>query len=605
MAKVVAWVFVLALLAAAALGARYAWRKARAANDPLALARTAYAERDWRAANAQALRHLRKEPHNRDALRLLARTSARLGQARTAQTLYLGLGSEGAVAEDFYLLASTLLAEHHDDQARGLLEQALALESDHPDALHALAELCLRQDYYLAGVPLAERLHRIKGWQARGNWDLGRLRALLFDPSGAATAFEVALLLDPQGRTLDVAPGALRKRLARALLQLGRPSEARNTIEPVVQGASGGVDREAAWLLSRTHLQEGNWALASAALAQAGDFHESDPMAFEPASYVGSAACADCHAATYRSQQSSHHAHTFATGQALAKQAWPPQPLTDPRDRDVSFEFASRAEGVRIHADVNKHMYDALVLYALGSGSRATTFVVRDGANRMREFRVSRFAKDVGWDLTLHHPDRPSSPDGYLGNAMPADSLRNCVHCHSTDFRAALEGTGPEAADHGIGCERCHGPGGNHLKAVAGKFADMAIVQPKAGSAQERSALCAQCHQGPRGADVNAPDFVRFQGPNIARSRCYTESDGNFDCITCHNPHRNAETSAAHYEAICLQCHIAKRETEKAAGRGNACPVNPRTDCLSCHMPTIPDAVPHTPFTDHYIRVHR
>jgi hypothetical protein len=35
------------------------------------------------------------------------------------------------------------------------------------------------------------------------------------------------------------------------------------------------------------------------------------------------------------------------------------------------------------------------------------------------------------------------------------------------------------------------------------------------------------------------------------------------------------------------------------------CPVNPVTDCLDCHMPKNPSAVPHTIFTDHHIRVHR
>ena len=35
------------------------------------------------------------------------------------------------------------------------------------------------------------------------------------------------------------------------------------------------------------------------------------------------------------------------------------------------------------------------------------------------------------------------------------------------------------------------------------------------------------------------------------------------------------------------------------------CPINPRTKCLECHMPVVKDAVPHSPFSDHYIRVHR
>jgi hypothetical protein len=36
-----------------------------------------------------------------------------------------------------------------------------------------------------------------------------------------------------------------------------------------------------------------------------------------------------------------------------------------------------------------------------------------------------------------------------------------------------------------------------------------------------------------------------------------------------------------------------------------ACPVNPATDCLKCHMPKVDGAAPHSSFTDHQIRVHR
>jgi hypothetical protein len=33
--------------------------------------------------------------------------------------------------------------------------------------------------------------------------------------------------------------------------------------------------------------------------------------------------------------------------------------------------------------------------------------------------------------------------------------------------------------------------------------------------------------------------------------------------------------------------------------------VNPSTGCIGCHMPAVADIVPHSTFTDHFIRVHR
>src|SRR6185312_888998 len=120
-----------------------------------------------------------------------------------------------------------------------------------------------------------------------------------------------------------------------------------------------------------------------------------------------------------------------------------------------------------------------------------------------------------------------------------------CLQCHATDYRVAEDRSRPESTDRGIGCERCHGPGGNHVRAVATKFRDPAIARPQLYSADRIIALCGQCHspREDRSADLDKPAAVKFQAATLIRSRCYTESDGSFQCLTCHNPHRNAETS--------------------------------------------------------------
>ena len=48
----------------------------------------------------------------------------------------------------------------------------------------------------------------------------------------------------------------------------------------------------------------------------------------------------------------------------------------------------------------------------------------------------------------------------------------------------------------------------------------------------------------------------------------------------------------------------AKRELTALEPRAVTCPVNPRVDCLKCHMPKVPSVVPHAMFTDHHIRIH-
>jgi hypothetical protein len=114
-------------------------------------------------------------------------------------------------------------------------------------------------------------------------------------------------------------------------------------------------------------------------------------------------------------------------------------------------------------------------------------------------------------------------------------------------------------------------------------------------------------------ASRTAPDWTRFPGTTLEWSRCYRESGGALSCVTCHDPHRNAETAPAYYEAKCLSCHATVAPSTTAAPARShqgedafrsPCPVNPRRDCLQCHMPKVRYDWLHASFTDHYIRVH-
>jgi hypothetical protein len=246
----------------------------------------------------------------------------------------------------------------------------------------------------------------------------------------------------------------------------------------------------------------------------------------------------------------------------------------------------------------------------MGSNHQGRSFVGRDRDGQARELRVSQYPSAPEWDRTSEHPDEPPDRAGYLGRPIADESVRLCVHCHSTDFRAAQRPDGrPEAGDHGIGCERCHGPGGHHLRAIDERFPDLAIARPRLASASQIMGLCGQCHKAPASASPDKLNFIRFQAPTFVQSRCYTES-GSMSCVTCHNPHRDAGRNPAEYEAICLRCHPGGGGRAGEGGREtlstktwSACPVNPKSDCLRCHMPRVEGAVPRAVFTDHHIRV--
>ena len=218
-----------------------------------------------------------------------------------------------------------------------------------------------------------------------------------------------------------------------------------------------------------------------------------------------------------------------------------------------------------------------------------------------------------GWDRATGLPLHPEPDDEFLGKQMVGrDGVRRCLFCHTTNFRAVLDESGPEAADHSIGCETCHGPGGNHVAAVDAGLADMAIATPAKTPAAKVNKLCGQCHSMHNTSVIDAPRtdpvWYRFQSLTMTWSRCFTESDGKLSCVTCHDPHRDAETVPSRNEAKCLSCHSPDpgrgQDSKKAATAAKTrCPVNPTQGCITCHMPKAWMESTHSFKTDHYIRV--
>ena len=163
----------------------------------------------------------------------------------------------------------------------------------------------------------------------------------------------------------------------------------------------------------------------------------------------------------------------------------PASTITDP-GRSIASHTLRKIGGDRLQQEthVEGQTFRAIVDYAFGSGDRGLTLVGHEDDGQARELRLSHYPNGAGsiWDVTAGHPSNPRSLAEYLGQPLTEDSVRRCLFCHVTDARAVLKGSGPGASDHGIGCEKCHGPGGNHLLAVAAKFPDLAIARPSMAS---------------------------------------------------------------------------------------------------------------------------
>lgn len=138
----------------------------------------------------------------------------------------------------------------------------------------------------------------------------------------------------------------------------------------------------------------------------------------------------------------------------------------------------------------------------------------------------------------------------------------DCGECHTTGYQAGgsppgMPGISGTFALPGVQCELCHGPGDT-----------MESGNPTAQ-------FCGECHSnGPTSAIAAAGGFILSEGQ-------YNEflfgAHANLSCISCHNPHQNAEYGI---EEQCEDCHATKANTYEGTIMAEA-----GVECKDCHMP--------------------
>jgi tetratricopeptide (TPR) repeat protein len=603
-----------AVLGALLLGLFARWRDASRAAGPLERGASSYGRHDWHSAEQLARQHLKARKDDPEALRLLARSLFRQGKDQAALALCGRIADNFMAAEDYFLRGQALVRRGQRELGILVWRRALGRDADHVETLLALEDVMVQLDLLSEAARAAERLAAQPGWEARAALLLGKIRAEQSDPAGAAAALQRALAHPDQWHGADE-PDRVRRQLARFLLWTGRPAEARAALRLVASPAAGS---ETSWLLSRCDLQEGR-ASDDGTRTQSIAYREAHPIEREPAPFVGESRCRDCHKTEYNAQHSSRHARTFLRP-PFPSVALPEHAASDPANAAVTHTFSRRESQCGARTQIGENVYDTIFDYAFGSGDRGLTLIGRDSEDRWFEYRLSHYPGSVGWDVTSGQPARAAEPALYQGTRINADAVRRCLFCHTTNPRAISTRSGPESRDNAIGCERCHGPGGNHVQAIAARSADLAIARPLLTSGSEIVRLCSECHS-PRDPNFKMTpgtlESVRFQGTTLTWSRCYSESRGMLDCVTCHNPHRDADTRAESYVAHCLECHAAPAPAASGSVRAardpghrrpvsaSSCPVETKTNCAQCHMPKVKVPSAHTLFTDHFIRVHQ
>ena len=212
----------------------------------------------------------------------------------------------------------------------------------------------------------------------------------------------------------------------------------------------------------------------------------------------------------------------------------------------------------------------------MGSGNHVRTYLHRTARGTLIELPLAWYAEKGGsWALNpgLDESDPP------IGRKIGYD----CMFCHNSypSIPSGHEDAGSEPVftgqlPQGIDCQRCHGPGGNHVQALkaGAKLADIrsAIVNPSRLGKERAMEVCMQCHLETTSAPL--PNVIRRfdRGPfsyrpgeplsafqlsfdhapgsgregkfeivnsvyRLRQSKCFLESKGELACTTCHDPH--------------------------------------------------------------------
>lgn len=368
----------------------------------------------------------------------------------------------------------------------------------------------------------------------------------------------------------------------------------------------------------------------------------SKPKSRHVRGFVGSAACATCHAEiaeTYKSHPMS-----------LSFTPEPAEPSVESYDRDTQFQALRSPHTYRVTRDGGRIVHHELLLdeqgetlydqavpvaFAIGSGTRGCTYAV----NRQGILTVS----PISW-FTLAHEKKWNLSPGYASERDPGFDRRvteDCLLCHAGRYANASNQADVFAQEpileFAIGCERCHGPGEKHVKlhqsGTAVTLPDRTIVHPGRLPPRERESICNQCHlEGrmrvaryaqrlsdfqpgmslenlwsvlvvPEESLASGSARAVSQAEQMVSSTCFQASEGRMGCTSCHDPHRSVASKthaeqSEFYRDRCLTCHEDPDCTASPESRASV-----ENSCIDCHMRSLSDTnIAHAAQTDHRIQ---
>ena len=351
--------------------------------------------------------------------------------------------------------------------------------------------------------------------------------------------------------------------------------------------------------------------------------------------YVGSESCISCHreiSDAYKSHPMYRSIQRIGDNPALAAaQAKNTHLSGKQRVFDVEIQPDSMVHHERMYDVSGELIYDFPVEmdYVVGSGNRARAYLYQRG-NALFMSPLNWYSQSEKWDLA----------PGYLLDDQRRFDRRiteECLSCHAgrvaVEFRSGNLVQNPAFHEMSIGCEKCHGPGEQHVRRYSSnKLQEIAesIVNPASLDSDQREAICNQCHLQaaarivrPGRSDLDFRPGQRLDDiwsildvehpisedgkthsvnhvQQMRESRCYSQSAGRFGCTSCHDPHRIPSPSERDqfYRRKCFNCHTEKSCTEADDTRKQQA-----DSCIACHLPARKSSnISHVTQTDHRVK---
>ena len=358
------------------------------------------------------------------------------------------------------------------------------------------------------------------------------------------------------------------------------------------------------------------------------------PVQVKSDGYVSSQACLECHAWEHQTWHASYH-------RTMTQIASPESVIGSFDGREVSADHVT--------AKFDRRGDDFWVRLSPIKGKvLEKPVVMTTGSHHMQVYWMSS-----GWQSELS-----MVPFVYLKEAQrwiprraaflkdprfqAADDLETgrwnggCIRCHTTHGTPGLGDmqVNSRAAEFGIACEACHGPGENHVRYhKEDRTASVVdnIVNPSLLSHKKKSQVCGQCHGIYQLHDVadyfsNGVPFrpgedlsematigkysepeTQYWNDGMARvsgreynglidSPCYQGEE--FSCLSCHTLHvpeddprelsewanDQLQLNASSNQA-CTQCHEEYLDSEILTAHTHHATESSGSQCYNCHMP--------------------